>query len=182
MATRTLYFDGQIASAPASMTITAGGTQIFSGTVGAGLELDTDGILASANITTADDMQVDSLAISIAVTSGIVRIGAILADATVTGLDEFFSGATDEQKQDIYSLLSDDNTRWAPGREHRTNILIDSVAPAFPGTVSWNGSDFTPGTSENPDYTGWRFEVSAGETFTCNLLVPSQKPWLVPEA
>lgn len=145
---RTLSFDGQVVASPASMTVTVDGSQIFSGAVGAGAELDTDTTLATAEVAGAPDTE-STVAVSIAVTAGIVRIGEVFADIT--------------------------NGAGLVGNGHRTNILINGVAPEWPGTVTWNGVEFTPkGTAENPDWTSWRFEVSAGETITFTATIDNK--------
>lgn len=164
MATRTLYFDGQLVSTPASVTISVNDTQVFSGAVGEGAEMDTDITLATATVETADQEETTAT-VSISATSGIVRIGAILADFAG------YAGLTAEQQADIGPLLNDANDAYNYGTDYRSNILIDGSAPDWPepGTTP-----MPRGTEESPDWTGWRFEISAGETFSCTVTIPKQ--------
>lgn len=52
------------------------------------------------------------------------------------------------------------------GIDCRTSILINGQLPELPPpTITWQ-----PGNDpNNPDWTGWVFEVSAGETITFNV-------------
>lgn len=86
-----------------------------------------------------------TLSCTITVTSGVVTIGQVLE-------------ATDDTQP-----ISNDL---------RTNILINGVAPEWPATPV---DPMPGGTSENPNWTGWFFEIGAGETITFNVQTPSSE-------
>jgi hypothetical protein len=59
------------------------------------------------------------------------------------------------------------------GHDIRTNILINGSLPLWPATPV----DPMPGGSPGePDWSGWFFEIGAGETITFNLAVPGEAP------
>lgn len=54
------------------------------------------------------------------------------------------------------------------GYDMRKNILINGQPPSWPATTM----DFMPGgTEDDPNWSGWFFEVAAGETITFNVEV-----------
>jgi hypothetical protein len=69
---------GRIFSTPAAITALSNGTLVHSGPVGQGLPLDSEIDLLTFDWAAADN---DTASVSIAVTSGIVTVGAALGDA-----------------------------------------------------------------------------------------------------
>jgi len=57
-----------------------------------------------------------------------------------------------------------------PSDDLRTSILINGQAPEWPATPV---DPMPGGTEENPVWTGWNFEVGAGETITFTVTIPS---------
>jgi hypothetical protein len=55
-------------------------------------------------------------------------------------------------------------TPGTPATDCRSNILINGQPPEWPATPV--EPRMPGGTPENPDWTGWTFEVGAGETIT----------------
>jgi hypothetical protein len=124
--TMEVTIPGRIFSTPAAVTVLVGGTEKYSGQVGQGVTLDTETDLLTFEWDAADN---DTVSVSIAVTSGVVTVGAALGQAQC---------------------------------DMRKNILINGQSPEEPST----SVDFVPA----PDWAGWFFEVSAGETITFNML------------
>lgn len=85
-------------------------------------------------------------AVSISVTAGVAKIGPVWYNMTGNVSD---------------IILSDDI---------RSSILINGQTPEWPATPV---DPMPKGTEENPDWTGWQFEVGAGETITFTVNLPS---------
>lgn len=167
MATRTLAVDGQLSATPASMTITVDSTQIFSGACN-DVPVDTDAILASGTYDDGGVVGEATIAVTVSVTAGIVKIGQLLSDPL--GYDSLNAAGQAEVDPD---LTTTDPKYYNNGKEYRSNILINGSAPVFPDAIPSDVEVADPGTAENPDWRGWRFEISAGETFSCNVTVPA---------
>lgn len=69
---------GRIFSTPAAITVLVDGTEKYSGQVGQGIPLDTETDLLTFDWAAADN---DTASVSIAVTSGVITVGAALGDA-----------------------------------------------------------------------------------------------------
>ena len=166
-----ILFQGQVLATPTAATILIEGSQVFSGQVGAGQPLNTS--IEYANIAS------NGGAVSISVTSGILNVGQVWKDTTpvewsnavpyVSGDQVTYQGT---EYQCGYTNIPADaappgtNPGWqllSVTIDVRTNILINGQAPEWPATpvVPMPG-----GTEQNPVWTGWAFEVSAGETIT----------------
>lgn len=163
---RNIKINGMVVASPASLTVSVDGTQVYSGAVGADAELDTAIVLQEIEIENADDTQWATKAVTISVTGGIVKVGTMPANTgDISGL------AADSATRE----LQDDAGYYNPGRHsspygettERTSILIDGSAP-----VVLDNQGFDPGPGGSEHWSGWYFEVAAGETFACTLRVP----------
>lgn len=163
---RTVKLNGQIVASPASITVTVDGTQVFSGAVGDGAELDTPMLLETLTIENADDTVWAEKSVEVAVTAGIIKVGTMPANTgDISGL------AVDSPTRE----LQDDAGYYNPGKNvspygdttERTSILIAGAAP-----TTLDNQGFDPGPEGAEHWSGWHFEVAAGETFTCTLRVP----------
>jgi len=76
---RQIQFQGQVEATPSAATILIDGVQVFSGQVGAGLPLNADLTLATISVDNPANVQ-STISVSLAVTSGIVRVGPMVAD------------------------------------------------------------------------------------------------------
>jgi hypothetical protein len=162
---RQIQFQGQVEATPSAATILIDGVQVFSGQVGAGLPLNADLTLATISVDNPANVQ-STISVSVAVTSGIVRVGSMVADC---GNPNFGNILTNDQKATIGLIIDETGNFYGSGVE-RTNILINGQAPEYPATPV----GFDPGPVNSPDWNGWRFEVSAGETLTCTVTIPPQ--------
>lgn len=148
--TRQLKIVGRVMSTPAAATVMINGIEVYSGQIGIGQSIDQDIDLHIANY---DGIQndIETITVSIAITSGVAKLGRFLVDQAAP------------QK---YGEWAVDSTN-----DGRTNILVNGLPPEWPATPV----DPMPGGSEeNPDWTGWCFEVSAGETLTCEYIAMAQ--------
>jgi hypothetical protein len=167
-----ILFQGQVEATPTAATILIEGVQVFSGQVGAGQPLNT--AIEYANIASAGG------AVSISVTSGILNVGQVWKDPNP--LNEWSNAVTyavgdqvtyqGNEYENTYGTLPANasppgtNLAWqliSVTIDARTNILINGQAPEWPATPV---TPMPGGTAQNPDWAGWAFEVSAGETIT----------------
>ena len=167
-----ILFQGQVLATPTAATILIEGVQVFSGQIGAGQPLDTT--IDIANVVSAGG------AVSISVTSGILDVGQVLkwpeSASAWSNITAYFAGDYAEYDSVVYStygnVLGDPSpssgNAWATAKtaasDSRTNILINGQAPEWPATPV--EPRMPEGTAENPNWEGWAFEVSAGETIT----------------
>jgi hypothetical protein len=170
-----VYFRGRVFATPSACTALIEGVEVHGGQVGAGQPLDTEITLFSVD--TAGG------ATSISVTSGVITVGpAYVSTAVPWTADEIYQqGMYAVNAGSYYLALSKppkgtpvtNTTYWQAvvledtfGPDECTNILINGQAPEWPATPV----DPMPGGSpQNPDWSGWFFEVSAGETITFNV-------------
>jgi len=166
-----ILFQGQVLATPTAATILIEGSQVFSGQVGAGQPLNTS--IEYANIASAGG------AVSISVTSGILNVGQVWKDSTPADWSNAVPYALGDQVtyqgneyENTYADIPANapvpgvNPAWqlvSVTVDARTNILINGQAPEWPATpvVPMPG-----GTEQNPNWSGWGFEISAGETIT----------------
>lgn len=154
---------------PSNITVTVGGTQIFSGDVTGNVGETID--LCSFNAESPASVSVTTNSGSCK--SGQVRylqttwpawddtstyaFQALVAhnvsiwEATANIAANSIPGINPEWKW----LCS----QWSPDK--RTSIELDGAAPAWPAAEPYPG-----GTPENPDWSGWFFDVNAGNTLT----------------
>jgi len=166
---RQIQFQGQVEATPSAATILIDGVQVFSGQVGAGLPLNADLTLATISVDNPANVQ-STISVSVAVTSGIVRVGSMVADVgTYASWAGNASPLTSNEKATIGLIVDSTSNFYGAGVE-RSNILINGQAPEYPATPV----GFDPGPVNNPDWNGWCFEVSAGETLTCTVTLPPQ--------
>ena len=160
---RQIKFLGQVCATPSAATILVDGNQVFSGQVGTGEPLNADVAFTTVTLDSLSSTVQSTVTVSVAVTSGILRVGAMIAD---TGGGSEWSGnsstLTNDEKVIIASIVDETGNFYGPGVE-RSNILINGSAPEYPATPV----GFDPGPVDNPSWEGWCFEVSAGETLTC---------------
>lgn len=169
-----LYFQGRVFATPSACTTLIEGVEVHSGQVGAGQPLDTQITLFA--IDTAGG------ACSISVTSGVISVGSVwISDALLWNVDYVYDSGKNVTNSGAYyesiaqvpkgTPLTDTNY-WAPitladtfGPDERTNILINGQAPEWPATPV---DPMPGGTPQSPNWSGWFFEISAGETITFN--------------
>lgn len=149
--TRQLRIAGRLMASPTAATITVNGNEAYSGPLASGEPLDTeDTTLAVVNYQ-GSDSDLDPLTINIEVTSGVVKFGL------------FWVNSDSPEHPWIYDFDDLDT-------DCRSNILINGLPPEWPASPV---EPMPKGTEEAPNWSGWNFEVSAGETFSCNYLAVS---------
>jgi hypothetical protein len=167
-----ILFQGQVLATPTAATILIEGSQVFSGQIGAGQPLDTT--IDIANVTS------NGGAVSISVTSGILDVGQVFKWATTAtawnNTTAYSTGDQVEYNGIVYVAQGNTQAGWTPGTSQtwvtaqsvavdcRTSILINGQTPEWPATPV--EPRMPGGTSEDPDWAGWAFEISAGETIT----------------
>lgn len=165
MATRKMLFEGRVLSSPAAATILINGTEVYSGLIGAGKTLDEQVELLQASYTgNADDYE--DLTVSINMTSGVAAFGLVYVDVAVDPI----SWAPASGSWANYSDQDEANPGSGDGR---TAILVNGLPPEWPATPV---VPMPLGTEENPDWSYWHFELSAGETLTFNYKALSYNP------
>jgi len=148
---RITTLKGRYFATPTAMTVLINGNEEFSGQIGTGVATNTEFELLTHNF--GSIRPGFTAVISISVTSGVMTVGPW-----------YMPWPEDENAPDV--LL-----------DTRQNILINGQPPEWPATPM----QFMPGgTPENPDWSFWFFEVSAGETITFNFHLPQWYPlfWL----
>jgi hypothetical protein len=166
-----ILFKGQVGATPTAATILIEGSQVFSGQVGAGQPLNTT--IDYANVVS------NGGAVSISVTSGILNVGQVFKWDTSapawSGSVAYNQGDVVEYNGSIYLASTPISATTTPptqipgwkleplDNDVRSNILINGQPPEWPATPV---TPMPGGDEQNPDWTGWGFEVSAGETIT----------------
>lgn len=166
-----ILFQGQVAATPTAATILIEGSQVFSGQIGAGQPLNTT--IDIANVVS------NGGAVSISVTSGILNVGQVFKwDTTAptwSSTVAYNEGDAVEYNGGIYlatasvpatTTTPDNIPAWKlepVDNDVRSNILINGQPPEWPATPV---TPMPGGNEANPDWTGWGFSVSAGETIT----------------
>ena len=171
---RKIKLNGSVVASPASITVSVDGTQVFSGTVGADAELDTAIVLSELNIDNADDTVWATKNLVVSVTAGIVKIGTMPADIG-TVADGYDFAADVDADGNGKGNQQDGSGYYNPGRNsspygdatERTSILVNGSAPS-----TLDNGGFDPGPTGSEHWSGWFFEVAAGETFSTTLRVP----------
>jgi hypothetical protein len=168
-----ILFQGRVLATPTAATILIEGSQVFSGQIGAGQPLDTQ--IDIANLVSAGG------AVSISVTSGILDVGPVFKwPDTAPAWNPSASYAEGDYVEYNGVVYVCQGTTASPGftpgmsvawstaqissADCRTNILVNGQPPEWPATpVEPRMPD---GTEQNPNWAGWGFDVSAGETIT----------------
>ena len=161
--TQVHHLDGFLKTDTAEVTILLDGVSVFSGAVNTLGDM-VQGTLCQWNFTQDDSITaITDHTLSISVTSGTIDAAGIYQGTNTTGEYEWNPSKVDR----------DGNDYWLPGlygvfgdTGERTNILINGVAPSWP-TVP----PFPTGTEASPTWSGWGFNLSAGETLTCTLKI-----------
>lgn len=165
---RQIKFLGQVCATPSATTILVDGTQVFSGQVGSGQPLNADITFATVTLDSAPANVQSTVSVSVAVTSGILRVGSMVADTG--GVTQWFGNSsplTNDEKNIVGLIVDETGNFYGPAVE-RSSILINGSAPEYPATPV----GFDPGPVDSPSWDGWCFEVSAGETLTCTVTLP----------
>jgi len=140
-----LTFKGRVFATPSAVTIVQNGSEIFSGQVGTGQPLDTELNLFQTTIAQPAANTTATYSVSMSVTSGVITAGDV--------------GIVFDDGETAY-LLSGPN---GIGPDLRENILVNGSLPEYPATPV---NPMPGGTESNPDWQGWFFELSAGESMT----------------
>jgi hypothetical protein len=164
-----ILFQGEILATPTAATILIEGESVFSGQIGAGQPLDAQ--IDIANVVS------NGGAVSISVTSGILNVGQVFKwENTAPAWNNttvYPANSTAEYNSVTWVTGGGAQAGYIPGvsnawstcqsmsNDCRTNILINGATPVYPATPPQ-----PTGGAENPDWAGWAFEVSAGETIT----------------
>lgn len=157
---RQLKLEGVLESTPVALTMLVDGVQVFSGQVGIGMNTNDLIDLVTADIDAPVDSE-STVSVSIAVTSGVVELGPIRSD-----LGDLSDMNAETQAKMKLAHSVGGNSMWH-NREARSNILINGQPPEYPATPV----GYDPGPEDNPHWGGFHFEVSAGETLTCTVMV-----------
>lgn len=178
MATRQLKITGSIAAEPAAATILVNGAQVFAGPLAPGADLETDVDLATVDFAQLDPTAYETVSVTITVTTGIARISAFYVNnRNPEAGDKEIKAWLIPQGVDPTNpgpWLEPWPAGWDGPDDGRINILINGELPDWPATPV---DPMPGGTPENPDWTYWFFEVSAGETFTCDYnVLPYTRP------
>jgi hypothetical protein len=149
--TRKLQFTGSVMSSPAAATVLLNGVELYSGQIGVGQPIDVPGVELFVLEYQGEETVEETVAVTISITSGVAKIATTQTE--VQG-----EGGTGVE----WALP------WGNGNDGRTQILINGLPPEWPPTPV---TPMPGGTPENPDWSGWAFDVSAGETITFEYLV-----------
>lgn len=142
--THQVYFQAHSWANPTAVTVLINGQQAFSGQLGSGTPMGEN--FDSATMESGLNNG-ETATVAISCTSGIVAIGPwLLASAIPTG----------------YAAPDDIRTS--------ESVLINGQPPEYPASPVF---PMPKGNANAPDWSGWFFEISAGETLTFNIKVPA---------
>ena len=197
MATRKIKINGYNHEEGTEATVLFDGVQIFTGAITADVISDSDILSGTAAEATAifeftyensDDTLETDHTLSIAVTAGRLRAGLCLISCgndNIASWDEWNGPGTDAGMLEIdgdYYYYSGEHPPYGDGsataQAERTNCLIDGEVPPFSVVADPdNGINVPTGVlPDAPTFSGHKFMVDTGETFTCTVRVPKQLP------
>ncbi len=142
--THKVYFQAHSWANPTAVTVLINGHQAFSGQLGSGTPM---GENFDSPAMTTDFENGETATVTVSCTSGIVSIGSwLLSTATPVG--------------------------YAPPEDLRVSesVLVNGQPPEYPASPVF---PMPRGNINAPDWTGWFFEISAGETLTFNVKIPA---------
>ena len=145
MAVRQLKFDGALVDDPAWAVITVNGIECYNGVVGEGKPLNETTEMCVLNYR-GSTIDIESITIEVVATKGSFSIGTIWNDSP--------------GKEPPWNWPNEDGIN-----DGRSKILINGEPPKWPLTEDCQQPK---GTKENPGWAGWCFELSEGDTFSCN--------------
>ena len=204
MATRKIKINGYNHEEGTEATVLFDGVSVFSGALTAGIVSDSDVIGGTAVPGTAifeftyensDDTVETEHTLSINVTAGWLRAGICLISCgndNIASWDEY-----PEAENKTKGLQEIDGDWYYPGGNNgqygdgsdtalseRTNCLINGEVPSFNLVYDAEiGSGVPTGVlSDDPTFSGHKFIVNTGETFTCTVRVPRLLPAYVAPA
>lgn len=163
MATRNMLFEGRVLSSPAAATIVINDVEVYSGLIGVGKTLDEQVDLVKVQYNGLADTTTEDLSVSITMTTGVAAFGLVYVDVQDNGLDTL-------SYEGIWSCVSSTDIATLGQGEGRKNILINGLPPEWPATPA---TPMPLGTEENPDWSYWHFEISAGETLAFDYTADS---------
>lgn len=144
MATRDLTITGTMVTELADAIISINGTQSYSGPIGVGVTPVPPGTVGPADNLiiagfTQEDINVtEAITVTVTVVSGAISVGRMSVNIQ--------------------------EGRFYPDIDFRSNITINGLAPTWPTD---GGPTVPKGTPENPDWTGWCFQLDVGDVFEC---------------
>ena len=186
MAIRKFTVEGWNHDASTEITVTMGGTQVFSGAVTTAVVGQYDGVtqpdssthyILSWDYTNADDTAEQEVACSIEITAGSASVGTIL----VSSGDTNSAGYPDATKPALVldstwyyrgtnSLPYGDAT--ANAIPEKKNILIDGSTPPLTATTAEEGG-IPSGGVDSPTFNGWQFYLENGQTISFTQRIPA---------
>jgi hypothetical protein len=197
MATRKIKINGYNHEEGTEATVLFDGVSVFSGALTTGIVSDSDVIGGTAVPGTAifeftyensDDTVETAHTLSINVTAGWLRAGVCLISCgndNIASWDEWDGPGSSAGMLEIdgdYYYSAGEHWPYGDGSDtaqaERTNCLIDGEVPSFNLVYDAEmGSGVPTGVLPNdPTFSGHKFIVNTGETFTCTVRVPKLLP------
>ena len=186
MAIRKFLVEGWNHDASTTITVTMGGTEVFSGAVTTAVVDQYDGVtqpdssthyILSWDYNNADDTTEQEVSCSIAVTAGSATIGRVLVNSGDTN-----SATWPESARPLFEEI---NGTWyfqgyngfpygdgsATAMPEKKNILIDGASPTLTATTAEEGT-IPRGGVDNPTFDGWHFTLESGSTMDFIQRIP----------
>lgn len=186
MATRNFKVEGWNHDATTTITVTMGGTQVFSGAVTTAVVDQYDGVtqpdssthyILSWDYTNTDDTTEQEIACSIAVTAGAATIGRVLVSSGDTNSASYPEPDRPflEQVDSTWYYFGTHNHPYGDGSDtaipEKKNILVDGASPTLTATTTEQGLLPTGGV-DNPTFAGWQFYLESGSTISFTQRIP----------
>lgn len=181
MTVRSIKIEGSVAVNPANGVVRINGTDVYRGPFGLDAELEapcTELAVVSFDGEWDKNQYID---IEIVCLSGLFRVGTIWTKnrdeefGDKPGFQTWILPAGHQRSTNPWSRHA-----WVPNyptdnNDGRRLIKINGQPPEWPSTPV---EPMPQGTPDNPDWTGWCFDLNPGDRFECNYRVlPVTPPW-----